>query len=210
MIEVGGMPLVERHIRHLARAGVRRVFVAVNYLAHAIETHFARQGVPGIAIEYLREERKLGTAGALSLLPPLDAGPLLVLNADVVHAADYGNLLSYHLAQGAALTVAAVEHHVQIPYGVIRAESGRVMALEEKPSQRFLCNGGVYVLGPGARARVARNQSIDMTDVIAELTAAGEAVAVFPMHEYWADIADVEDLARVRREIRKLDGTHGG
>lgn len=210
MIEIGGMPIVERHIRHLARGGVRRVFIAVNYLAHAIEAHFSRHRLPGISINFLREDRKLGTAGALSLLPPLEGGPLLVLNADVIHAADYGNLLSYHLAQGAALTVAAVEHHVQIPYGVIQAESGRVVGLEEKPSQRFLCNGGIYVLGQEARAHVARNRPVDMTDIIGELTNAGEPVAVFPMHEYWADIADAEDLARVRREVRTLDGIHGG
>jgi NDP-sugar pyrophosphorylase family protein len=49
-----------------------------------------------------------------------------------------------------------------------------------------------------------------MTDIILELTKAGASVAVFPMHEYWADIADADDLARVRREVRRLDGTHGG
>ena len=209
MVDVGGMPLIERHVRHLSRAGIRRVFIAVNYLGHCIEAHFAARRPPGTAIEYLREDRKLGTAGALSLLPILPAGPVLVLNADVIHAADYANLLAYHMAQRAALTVAAIEHHVQIPYGVIRAERGRVIGLEEKPSQRFLCNAGVYALGPEARARLARNRPADMTDVIAELTDAGETVSVFPMHEYWADIADADDLARVRRDIWKLDGTHG-
>jgi dTDP-glucose pyrophosphorylase len=210
MIEVGGMPMIERHIRHLARAGVRRVFIAVNYLAHAIESHLSVSRPPGIAIDYLREDRKLGTAGALSLLPPLEAGPLLVLNADVIHAADYGNLLAYHVAQGAALTVAAIEHHVQIPYGVIRADGDRIVGLEEKPSQRFLCNAGIYVLSPEMRQHIARNRPVDMTDIILELTKREASVAVFPMHEYWADIADADDLARVRREVRKLDGTHGG
>lgn len=206
MIDVGGMPLVERHVRHLARAGIRRVFLAVNYLAHKIERHFAAGRSHGIAIDYLRENEKLGTAGALSLLPPLEAGPILVLNADVVHAVDYGHLLSYHVNQGADLTVAAVEHYVQIPYGVIRAEAGRVSKLEEKPSQRFLCNAGIYVLGAEARALITRGRRIDMTDIITELTASGKTVSAFPMHEYWADVADAEDLERVRREIWKLDG----
>lgn len=205
MVEVGGMPLVERHVRHLARSGIRRIFIAVNYLAHRIEAHFENACPPGVTIEYLREDRKLGTAGALSLLPALPAGPLLVLNADVIHAADYANLLAYHVAQQAALSVAAVEHRVQIPYGVIRSEDGRVVGLEEKPSQRYLCNAGIYVLGPEARAQIPHNSRTDMTDVIAALSAAGALVCVFPMHEYWADIADAEDLARVRGEIRKLD-----
>jgi dTDP-glucose pyrophosphorylase len=210
MVEVGGMPLVERHVRHLGRAGIRRVFIAVNYIGHCIEEHFARRPVADVAIDYLREDQKLGTAGALSLLPPLPPGPVLVLNADVIHAADYANLLAYHTAQNAALTVAAVEHRVQIPYGVIRANGGLIVGLEEKPSRRYLCNAGIYVLGAAGRARIAPNRRADMPDVIAELTAAGAAVCVFPMHEYWADIADAEDLARVRRDILLLDGSHDG
>lgn len=210
MVAVGGMPLVERHIRNLVRAGVSRAFIAVNYLGHTIEEHFSAASPPGISINYLREDRKLGTAGALSLLPPLEDGPLLVLNADVIHAANYRTLLAYHQSQGAALTVAAVEHHVQIPYGVIHSDQGRVVGLEEKPSQRFLCNAGIYVLGAEARANIPCDQAFDMTDLIERLMSAGQSVAVFPMHEYWLDIATIDDLERARHEIKRFDGAYVG
>jgi NDP-sugar pyrophosphorylase family protein len=99
-----------------------------------------------------------------------------------------------------------VEHRIQIPYGVIRAEGSRLVGIEEKPSQRFLCNGGIYVLGGAARAHVSEARRIDMTDVIEEMHRDDLPVAVFPIHEYWADIGDPDDLARVRGEIWKLDG----
>lgn len=208
MVEIGGMPLVERHVRRIAHAGIGRTFLAVNYLSEVIEAHMAGLGPLDTEIAYLREDRKMGTAGALSLLPGLPDGPILVLNSDVVHAADYGNLLAFHQTHDSALTVCAVEHRIQIPYGVIRTADGRVTALEEKPSQRFLCNAGIYVLGDEARSHLRRNRAIDMTDVITELTANDKPVSVFPVHEYWADVADLDDLARVRKEIWKLDGTH--
>lgn len=47
-----------------------------------------------------------------------------------------------------------------------------------------------------------------MTDIIMDLTRSGELVSVFPMHEYWADIADIDDLARVRRETASWDEVH--
>ncbi|MEK9643951.1 MAG: nucleotidyltransferase family protein [Alphaproteobacteria bacterium] len=205
MVEVGGMPLIERHVRHIARAGIGRTFLSVNYLAHLIEEHMGAAGITGTEIGYLREDRKMGTAGALSLLPPLPDGPILVLNSDIVHAADYGSLLAFHESVDAALTVAAIEHRIQIPYGVIWADGDRLTALKEKPSQRFLCNAGIYVVGGEAREHLAADRAIDMTDIIQELDSAGKPVAVFPIHEYWADVGDKEDLARVRKEIWKLD-----
>jgi dTDP-glucose pyrophosphorylase len=207
MVEVGGMPLVERHVRHIARAGIARTFLSVNYLAEVIERHIAAAGPFGTEIGFLREHTKLGTAGALSLLPPLPEGPLLVLNSDVVHAADYANLLSFHLAQDAAMTVAAVEHRIQIPYGVLKAEGDRLVAIEEKPSQRFLCNAGIYVLGPGLLSHLSQDRVTDMTDLIDRVMEAGKKISLFPLHEYWADIGDIEDLAQVRKEIWKVDGT---
>jgi len=207
MVDIGGMPLIERHVRHLNRAGINRIFIAVNYLAEKIEHHFDNSPI-NANIDYLREEQKMGTAGALSLLPDLPDGPLLVFNSDVIHAADYSNLLRFHGEHGAAITVAAVEHYIQVPYGVIRVDDDQLVDLEEKPSERFLCNAGIYVLGEAARPYISTNRAIDMTDIMLEMKRAGETVSVFPLHEYWADVGDLADLQRVRDEIWKLEETH--
>lgn len=42
------------------------------------------------------------------------------------------------------------EHEVRIPYGVVRAESARLIELQEKPVQKIMVNAGVYVLPPEA------------------------------------------------------------
>jgi dTDP-glucose pyrophosphorylase len=209
MVDVGGMPLIERHVRHLQRAGIKRIFIAVNYLAEKIEQHFDNCCID-VEIDYLREEQKMGTAGALSLLPDLPDDPMLVFNSDVLHAANYANLLRFHIERRAAMTVAAVEHFIQVPYGVLRVEEDQLVDLEEKPSERFLCNAGIYVLGKAARRYISANRAIDMTDIMLEMKAAGETVNVFPLHEYWADVGDLEDLQRVREEIRKLEDAHVG
>jgi hypothetical protein len=69
MVEVAGVPILERQIKSLVRAGVGQCYLAVNHLSHVIEKHFTDGSDFGITIEYLREEQKMGTAGALSLLP---------------------------------------------------------------------------------------------------------------------------------------------
>ena len=97
------------------------------------------------------------------------------------------------------VTVAAVDHHVQIPYGVINARGAFVTEIVEKPSQSFLCNAGIYVVSPEALELVPPNQAFNMTDIIAQVLQRGQQIAVFPVHEYWSDIGTPADLERARR-----------
>jgi dTDP-glucose pyrophosphorylase len=203
MVEIGGVPLLERHIRRLSHAGIETAYISVNYLSHVIEHHFGNGERFGIRIEYLREKTKLGTAGALSLLPASSA-PFLMMNGDIVARPDFASLYAYHTSHGAALTVAAVDYRVNIPYGVIRAEGPYLAVLEEKPSQRFLCNAGIYAVDPAALRLIPESAFYNMTDLIADCLARGYKVAVYPMHEYWSDIGTADDLEKTRAAFAEM------
>ena len=201
MVEIGGVPLLELQVRTIVRSGLRRIFISTNYLGHVIEDHFGDGSGFGAEIAYLRESQKLGTAGALSLLPYRPDGPILVINGDVLTRSDFGRFLSYHHESSGFVTVAAVVYRVDIPFGVLRLDGHCAVGLEEKPSQSFLCNAGMYVLSPDALDLVPKDTSFDMTDVIAEVIAAGRRVPVFPIHEYWTDIGSPSDLERAVAEF---------
>ncbi len=207
MVQIGGIPLLERQVCRLAAAGVKRCFISVNYLSHIIEDHFGDGARLGIAIEYLYEKDKMGTAGALSLLPDAPDGPLLVMNGDIFTTSDFGSLYNYHTNNFAFVTVAAVDYRVQIPYGVIRAEGHRVSALEEKPSQRFLCNAGIYAVAPEAIAMIPSG-FYNMTDLIRDCLSTGRSVSVFPVHEYWSDIGTPDDLEKARAAFTNMTRQH--
>ncbi len=204
MIEVGGVPLLERQIRSIIRSGLRRIYISTNYLGHMIENHFGDGSALGAEIRYLREKSKLGTAGALSLLPSRPEGPLLVINGDILTRSRFGALLDYHNETDAFITVAAVSHRVEIPFGVLRVDGGRATALDEKPSESFLCNAGIYALRPEALDLVAADTRVDMTDVITAAIAQGRNVSVFPIHEYWTDIGSPVDLERAMAEFSEV------
>jgi dTDP-glucose pyrophosphorylase len=204
MVEIGGMPLLERHIRRLSRVGIHTAYISVNYLSEVIEDHFGDGERFGIRIEYLREQTKLGTAGALSLLPAPPSAPLVVMNGDIVTRPDFASLQAYHATHAAAVTVAAVDYRVNIPYGVIRAEGPYVAGLQEKPSQRFLCNAGIYAVDPGVLHLIPYGAYYDMTDLIADCLSRGHKVAVYPMHEYWSDIGTADDLEKTRAAFDQM------
>ena len=204
MVDINGLPLLERQINRLKKGGIQKVYISVNYLSNVIEQHFGDGSGFGVNIEYLRESQKLGTAGALSLLPEKFDKPLLVMNGDVLTTSDFRNLFSFHQDHSAIITVAAIHYRVEIPYGVIRAEGPIANGIDEKPSQQFLCNAGIYAVSPELISRLQENDFYNMTDLIEHCFVEHKTVAVFPVHEYWADIGTHEDLTRAREKFREI------
>lgn len=196
MMEVAGRPILERIVLHLVGYGIRRIFISVNYLADMIRSHFAQGESFGCSIEYLQEERPLGSGGALSLLPPGMRHPLLVLNGDLVSQFDVSRLLDFHERHGAAATLAARHFQVDIPFGVLETDGPRLTALTEKPAVQLLINAGIYVLHPDVLQLVPRDSFFPMTDLFSRLLAQGNTVAVYPIEEDWIDVGRREDLSR--------------
>jgi dTDP-glucose pyrophosphorylase len=198
MVDIGGAPLLERQVKRLAVVGLKRIYISVNYLHNVIEDHFGDGSCFGVEIRYLRENKKMGTGGALALLPERPTEPIVVMNGDIITTSDFSSLGAFHLRHGAVITLAAVEYCVKIPLGVIEHSGSDVLGLVEKPSQRFLCNAGIYALDPSALDDLQALESFNMTDMVHRLLSAGRKVAVFPVHEYWSDIGTPADLDRAR------------
>lgn len=200
MLPVAGRPILERLVLFLAGAGIRRVFLAVNYKAEMIEEHFGAGEDFGCLIEYLHEDpdRPLGTAGALAFLEAPDH-PLIVMNGDLVTQFSVGELLEHHSRNECAATIAVREYVHQVPFGVIR-ESGTGFAegLTEKPAQSWLVNAGIYVLEPEVLERIPRDQRIDLPEVIDDLIRSDARVGAWRVHGEWLDVGTPGDLGRAR------------
>ena len=100
------------------------------------------------------------------------------------------------------VTVSAVNYHVQIPYGVINYKGTEITAVQEKPSQSFFCNAGIYALSTGVLKDIPSDTFWNMTDLIDRCLLNKDKVTVFPVHEYWTDIGTPEDLEKARKDFK--------
>jgi dTDP-glucose pyrophosphorylase/predicted transcriptional regulator len=200
MLKVGRKPILETILENFLEHGLKRFFFSVNYKAEMIKAHFGDGDRWGASIRYLEEDRSLGTAGALSLLPETPELPLVVMNGDVLTKVNFDQLLDFHREHGAAATACVREYEFQIPYGVVGLERQHITRIDEKPTQRFFVNAGIYVLEPKALALVPKNARFDMTALLDALIARGEAPAAFPIREYWIDIGKLDDYERADGE----------
>ena len=197
MLPVGDRPLIEHIISGLCDAGIRQVSITTHYKPEVIVQHFGNGQKFGADINYVNEERPLGTAGALGLMPPWPS-TLLVMNGDILTRINYSLMMAFHQEHHAVMTVAVRQYDVQVPYGVVDIEGVEICRLSEKPRLQFFVNAGVYLLEPEVRQYIAVQQKLDMTELIARLLEAKQRVVSFPVSEYWLDIGQPADYQKVQ------------
>jgi NDP-sugar pyrophosphorylase family protein len=200
MLRVGGKPILEIILEQCIEVGFREFYFSINYLKEQIKDYFGDGASWKVNIHYLEEDKPLGTAGALSLLPSMPEHPLLVLNGDVLTRVDYGHLLRFHSEHKASATLCVQEHTTRIPYGVVRMDDVMVQAIEEKPVLSNYVNAGIYLLEPGLLELVPSDQFFDMPQLMEKAVEQQYRVSAFPIHEYWLDVGLPESLERAHGE----------
>jgi mannose-1-phosphate guanylyltransferase/phosphomannomutase len=189
------VPLLERNLVALLSAGVREIAVAVPASIPEIERFVLSRAralarAAGAELTCLREERPLGTAGAVAALRDRDA-PVLVVHADNLTGIELRAIVRFHLQSDAVMTVALHEEPFVMPFGELRTGPGdRVAAYVEKPCFRFPIASGVSVLGPEAIRAVAPGEAIAMHALVARLLERGAPVRAYRHAAPWVDVND--------------------
>lgn len=200
MLSVQKKPLLESIIENLSQFGFRNIYISVNYRRDVIQNYFGSGEKHNVNIRYLEEEKPLGTAGSISLLPAASE-PVLVMNADLVTTINFDHLLEFHLKQKSLVTICVRDYDIQVPFGVVKMdEKQKVLGFEEKPKLRYFVNAGIYVLDPKVIARVPTNTHMDMPTLLGTAIAEKNGVVAFPVREQWVDIGRPEDFEQANRE----------
>lgn len=158
MASVAGRPFLEHLLAWLRRSGVTEIVLCTGHRAEAIRRRFGDGRAWGLEIRYSREDRPLGTAGALALAAPLLEGdPVLAANGDSLCEVDLEALLELHRARGAAVTLAAARVQRAGRFGsLVLGPDGAVREFAEKAQGgEGLVNAGVYALSRAALERIA-------------------------------------------------------
>jgi dTDP-glucose pyrophosphorylase len=198
LLRVSGRPMLEHIIRRAKAEGFRKFAIAVHYLGHMIEEYFGDGARLGVSITYLREEAPLGTAGALTLLPPGAQAPIVVMNGDVISDVRLSDLVEFHGLHGSVATMAVRSHEWQHPFGVVRTNGIDILDVEEKPVMRTHINAGVYVLDPRVLSLLTPGQRCDMPTLFLRARADGSRTIAYPMHEPWLDVGRHDDFDRAQ------------
>ena len=206
LLKVGGSPVLETILEGFISHGFERFFISVNYKAEMIEDYFGDGSKWDVKIEYLREAKRLGTAGSIKLLPEKPKLPFIVMNGDLLTKVNFRHLLEFHTNNNklgnAWATMCVREYNMQIPYGVIQLQGNRLVKLDEKPVHRFFVNGGIYAFQPDVLDLIPKDTYYDMTDLFESMVEKDYKSVIFQIREYWMDIGH-------KRDFEVADGEYG-
>lgn len=208
MVPIAGKPMLEHHVEWLKGFGVREFYLNLHYLADVISDHFGDGAAWGVEIHYHREERLLGTAGALHGFRDALDETFLVQYGDVFSRLDVAHLAAFHRARAAAATL--VVHPSSHPHDsdiVELDDDARVRRIHHKPGDaRFgvLGNAGAYLLEPAALAHLPDEPREEdfCRDLFPRMLAAGEALCGYDTGDLLLDVGTPGRLASIEQLLK--------
>lgn len=204
MLNVGSKPILEIILQNFIEQGFGKFFISVGYRDDMVREHFKNGSQWGVEIQYLHENERLGTAGALSKLPALPTKPVFVMNGDLLTKVNFKQLLQFHEEHNSSATMCVREYDFQVPFGVVELDQHCIRNIDEKPVHRFFVNAGIYVFAPEILKKLPSDKYIDMPSFFQNLVRESISTAAFPIREYWMDIGHIEDLVRANSEFAEV------
>jgi len=204
MLHVGNKPILVTIIENFARYGYLNIIISVSYKSHMIEEYFGDGSRFGVKIEYVHETKRMGTAGALSLMRDSLVEPFFVMNSDLLTNINFEHLHNHHNSNDAIGTMAVREYDFQVPYGVVNIKNDQIISIEEKPTHKFNVSAGIYMLNPKSLTFIPNDEFFDMPSLFERLIAMGENTMSFPITEYWLDIGQMSDFEKANSEYSKV------
>ena len=203
LLEVGGRAVLDWQLDLLKEVGIVETVLASGHL-HDLLCEQVGGYREGMHIRYAKENKKLGTGGAIAnAMKHIHTFPFFVLNGDVL-VADFSlqEMLDRFHAKMTGLLLSVYVDDIR-PYGEIVSDSnGKIQAFREKqPIYRAgYVNGGVYLFDQTIADTFPKHQKTfsierDVFPSISDLYALETAAT-------WIDIGVPERLAYARQHFQ--------
>lgn len=204
MLHVGDKPILETIITNFKKHGFTNIIISVSYKASVIEDYFGDGKKFGVHVEYIHEDKPLGTAGALSLMKEKLSDTFFVMNGDLLTNVNFESMLEYHIRSEAKATMGVREYDFQVPYGVVNINDTQIISIKEKPIHSFYVSGGIYILEPDVLELIPQEKFYDMPTLFEEAIKHKLKAVSFPISEYWLDIGRMDEFKQANSDYYEV------
>ncbi len=205
MVPVCNVPIMQRNIELLKRAGFKDVTANLHYFPEQIQGYFKNGKGFGVNMRYSFEETLLGTAGGVRKMAHkagIKSGTFVVLSSDVLMDIDLKKLVAFHRKKKALATIGLIEVEDTSQFGVVVLDkTSKIMAFQEKPKKEealsHLVNTGVYVFDAKILELIPKDTFKDFgKEIFPLLVEKGLPFYGMKQKAYWMDIGNVPNYRK--------------
>ncbi|VEN74497.1 conserved hypothetical protein [Candidatus Desulfarcum epimagneticum] len=189
LIPIGERTILEIIMDSFYEYQVSAFYLSVYHKANLIKAYLEEM-TDRYNIQYIEEDKPLGTAGSLKFLLKTPHKQFFVTNCDIIIETDHAEIVAHHDENRYDLTLVVSHMNYQIPYGVCTILNGGVLKnITEKPTYDFLVNTGMYIIGRKVLDLIPDDLNCDIPELIKTAQKKGLRVGVFPVDDKsWIDI----------------------
>jgi mannose-1-phosphate guanylyltransferase len=194
-------------------AELEGVVFSMGYLPRPIERYFEDRDLNGFSLDYVVEERPLGTAGSIKNAEEyLDEGPFVATNGDVLTGIGLMEVIEAHLESDALAKITLTSVDNPTACGLVEVDHRLgVKRFVEKPGSdevpTSLINAGIYVLEHQVLNMILKGQEASIErEIFPQLQAMGR-LSAFVSSAYWRDIGTPRSYLAAPNDV--LSGTVG-
>jgi len=204
MIDVKGKPVLQHQIEFLKKNGITDILISVGYLKEQIIDFFGDGSKFGVRINYIEEDKPLGTAGPLKLAKENLNETFVAMNGDTLRSdVTITDIIEFHKKQGTLATIMLVKSEETKSRGFVKMSGDKIIEFVEKPDKNTigLINGGLYVIEPDVIKIIPEGYSMIENDIFPKLASMNELSGWVGKAKI-LDMGTPEGLEKVNNEWR--------
>jgi dTDP-glucose pyrophosphorylase len=171
-----------------------KIIISVNYFSDLIISYIKKKKIT--KIYFLKEYKKLGTLGALSLIK-FNFKNIMITNCDIIFNINLKKFISFHNDNKNDISIIVSYKTTIIPYGICEISKNLLINMDEKPKLNHFINTGFYILNKKACSLIKKNKKTDFDEFIKLAKIRNYKIGVFKIKEKdWYDIGQYNELER--------------
>ena len=201
LLKINKKTLLKNIIDYFISFGFSSFKITVNHFSDKIIKNIKTYNLHDYNIEFIKENKPLGTVGGLSLIKNISEN-FVVINADLLTMANINDMLDEHKKNKSDITIGCIKNYKKIEFGVINLKKNTFENIEEKPIHKFLYSAGIYIFKRDIKNLIPKNKKIDMPNFINSLK--NKKINLYPIFEKWIDIGTLDQLSSARKNFRDI------
>jgi len=206
MVSILGKPFLEYQIEILRKAGVTDIVLCVGYLSEKIEKYFGAGRSFGVDITYSREEKLLGTAGALKKAEAHLNDVFFTLYGDSYVFLDFANAESYFRTQNKLALMTVYKNHNQYDKSNTAIEAGLVKqySKQQKTKDMVYIDYGANLFRKEVLDMIPKDEPYSLEQLFPRLIEK-QTLLAFEVSERFYEIGSLQGLNEFKEYARSLN-----